>query len=318
MISFIIPVRDDAEHLDRCLRSIHVSAAGVSHEVIVVDNGSKDDSAGVARRAGARVLMLPGLRVAALRNAGAAEATGDALAFIDADHEIAEPWVRTGLALLDDPTTLAVGAQYQAPAEGTWVQRTYDRLRNHQTGTQPVGWLPSGNLLVRREAFARIGGFDASLETCEDVDLCQRLRQTGGILLASDEMASVHRGDPRTLKALFMGELWRGRDNLRVSLRAPLTWRDAPSLLVPVLYLASLAAVVVGVVSWPVGGGSLFAAGLVAIGVLAAVRTAALLRPAHGRSAGAAFQSMLVGAVYDTARALALISVAGHGLRRKN
>ena len=47
MISFIIPVRDDADHLERCLRSIRTSAAGVAHEIIVVDNGSRDDSVGV-------------------------------------------------------------------------------------------------------------------------------------------------------------------------------------------------------------------------------------------------------------------------------
>jgi len=318
MISFIIPVRDDAEHLERCLRSIRASAGSIAHEIVVVDNGSRDDSVGVARRAGARVLSRPGCRVAELRNAGAGEASGELLAFIDADHEIVPGWAAAGLALVADAAVSGAGAQYRAPIEGTWVQRTYDRLRNHQPGSRPVGWLPSGNLLVRRAAFDRIHGFDASLETCEDVDLCQRLRQAGGTLMASDAMASTHRGDPRTLKALFVGELWRGRDNLRVSLRGPLSWREAPSLVLPILYLAALAATVTGLVTWQHGGWQLTVPGLITIGLLTIVRTVALLRPRSGRSAAAALQSLLVGTVYDTARALALVTLAGHGLRRKS
>ena len=318
MISFIIPVRDDAAHLERCLASIATSAEGIDHEVIVIDNGSRDDSAGVARRAGARTFELPRRRVAELRNAGAALAAGDVLAFIDADHEIAPGWAAAGLALLEDAATSGVGAQYHAPVEGTWVQRTYDRLRNHQPGSRPVGWLPSGNLMVRRAVFERIKGFDETLETCEDVDLCQRLRQDGGTLIASDAMSSVHRGDPRTLKALFVGELWRGRDNLRVSLRGPLSWSDAPSLVLPLLYLTALVGIVVGMLSWPLGGGVVAAASIATIVLLTLVRTAALLRAPRDRSPGVAFQSMLVGTVYDTARALALVSLAGHGLRRKS
>jgi len=318
MISFIIPVRDDAEHLKRCLRSIRTSAAALEHEIIVVDNGSRDDSAGVARRAGAQVLELPDRCVAELRNAGAVKASGDLLAFIDADHEIVPGWAAAGLALLEDPAVSGAGAQCHAPADGTWVQRTYDRLRNHRPGSREAGWLPSGNSMIRRSAFEHVRGFDTSLETCEDVDLSQRLRQAGGILMVSDAMVSTHFGDPRTLTALFRGELWRGRDNLRVSLRAPRTWRSAPSLLMPVLYLAGLGATVLGLVFWQRGGWRLTAVGLSIVAVLVLARTAALLRPRTGRSADAALQSLLVGAIYDTARALALVLRAGHGLRRRS
>ena len=83
----------------------------------------------------------------------------------------------------------------------------------------------SGNLAVKRTAFQAIGGFDAALEACEDVDFCQRLRRAGWRLVGDERLESVHLGDPPTLAALFRAERWRGRDNLRVSLRGPLDAR---------------------------------------------------------------------------------------------
>jgi hypothetical protein len=131
-------------------------------------------------------------------------------------------------------------------------------------------------------------------------------------------MKSVHKGDPRTLKALFLGELWRGRDNMRVSLRGPLDRASAPSVAFPILYLAGLGAVLAGALLLPIGGWPILAAGAGLVFTLTLLRTAALLWPSGERSPGVAVQAMLVGAVYDTARALALVTLAGHGLRRKS
>ena len=66
-----------------------------------------------------------------------------------------------------------------------------------------------------------VGGFDAQLTACEDVDLCNRLRQAGHRIVADPAMRNVHYGDPSTLTALFFGELWRGRDNLQRDLPRP-------------------------------------------------------------------------------------------------
>ena len=52
-------------------------------------------------------------------------------------------------------------------------------------------------------------------------------------------MRNVHFGDPATLWDLFRGELWRGRDNLRISLRGPLTWRGLPSVVIPIVDVVS-------------------------------------------------------------------------------
>jgi len=318
LLSFIVPVRDAADHLGQCLRSIRACTADIPAEVIVVDNGSIDDSVSVASESGARVLSMPG-RVAELRNAATRLATGRYLAFVDADHEIDIGWAQAALELLRDPMVSAVGAQYRAPIEGTWVQRMYDRLRRHTSGCREVGWLPSGNLIVRRDRFEAIGGFDTTLETCEDVDFCQRLAGAGNRLLSTDRLRSVHRGDPGTLKALFFGELWRGRDNLRVSVRSPLTLRALPGIVFPIANLFALAAIVVGLSTLTIGGGFLVVAGTLIFVSAVGARTGALLwQPQRSPlNVGIATQAIAVAGVYETARALALVARMGHELRRK-
>jgi hypothetical protein len=241
------------------------------------------------------------------------------LAFIDADHEITGGWSRAALDLLKDESIVAVGAQYRAPGDGTWVQRMYDRFRRHRRGCHAVTWLPSGNLAVRRVSFERAGGFDTSLETCEDVDLCQRLISCGGRLLSSDALRSIHYGDPQTLKALFFGELWRGRDNLRVSVRAPLTLRGLPGVLIPVVNVLALAIILLGVFTQVLGGMALIAAGTAVFASLTMVRAWSLLWPPEsaGLSVTVVAQALVVAGVYDAARALALVAPAGHELRRR-
>jgi len=151
MITFIIPVKNDARRLQRCLASVAANP-GVSPEVIVVDNGSTDESATVAGAAGARVLSVPCKRVGQLRNEAAAIAQGGLLAFVDADHELTTTWIAAAIDVMRPSDVGAAGALYVAPDDGTWVQGTYGALRGRTVGRADVRWLGSGNLVVRREA----------------------------------------------------------------------------------------------------------------------------------------------------------------------
>src|SRR6266851_10053265 len=144
-VSFVIPVKNDARRLERCLEAIAQNqAATAGADVIVADNGSTDDSCNVATVAGARVLSLPGLRVSELRNRGAQSATGAILAFVDADHEIVPTWLASAIDALADASVGAVGALYlapsapSAPAEGSWVQQMYGALRGRTVGRHDV------------------------------------------------------------------------------------------------------------------------------------------------------------------------------------
>lgn len=317
-VSFVIPVRNDAVRLRRCLARIRANhAPNVEIELVVADNGSADGSQAVAASAGARVLDLPGLCVSELRNRAAAIASGEFVAFVDADHEIGDGWVQAALDVFVDPAIGGAGALYVSPA-GSWVQRMYGILRGGTRGRHDVGWLGSGNLIVRRETFASIGGFDASLETCEDVDFCQRLTASGWRLVADERLRSIHLGDPSTLAALFRGERWRGRDNVRVTFRGSLSLRDLPSVLIPIVQALGLVALVSGAIAIPFVGRratAVIAVSLAVIVGLSVLRTARMAATGGVRWPRALGQAFLVALTYDLARAVALLGRAPHHRR---
>jgi glycosyltransferase involved in cell wall biosynthesis len=309
LITFVVPVRNDEAGLRRCLRSIMRDGGGVDLRLVVADNGSSDGSAAAARALHATVLELPGVRVGELRNRGAEAAAGDVLAFVDADHEISTGWIAAALETLEHPDVAAVGAPYSAPDPATWVQRLYDAFRTHARGIQDVEWLGAGNLVVRADVFRRVGGFDGALEACEDVDFCQRLRKGGFRIVSDARLRSVHYGDPASLGALFRSELWRGRNNLYVTLRGPLSLRNLVSVVIPAIDLACVGLALAGAIagSWrmPAAAAALFLG-------LAALRAGALYRRLTDRRPLDALRALLVACTYDLARALALVGRASH------
>jgi glycosyltransferase involved in cell wall biosynthesis len=314
LVSFVIPVRNDAQRLRRCLNGILSNDYPRDLiEIIVVDNDSSDGSGRVARDHGAIVLRAGGDRVAELRNRGARAALGTIIAFADADHEIDRHWIKNAVDVLSDASVAATGAPYSADPDANWVQQQYDGFRERLNQRQEVTWLSSGNFAVKRWPFERIGGFNASLTACEDVDVCNRLREAGHRIVADPGLRSVHFGDPKTLTALFRGELWRGRDNLRVTFNGPRTFRHWRSGLLPIAQLAALA-----------GSGGALIAGylLVAFGCLltvlapAVARAAVVIRRRMRPTFIAAVQALAVSVVFDLARAFALLSRGSHRARR--
>jgi GT2 family glycosyltransferase len=321
-VSFVVPVRNDAARLAKCLRSIRDNDCQPSQiEIVVVDNGSTDGSTQVARRFGARLHVIPGARVSALRNQGARHASGDVLAFVDADHEIAPGWVSAVLETLRLDSVGAAGALCHAPADGTWVQRAYAYLRGRPLGRQDVEWLGSGNMAVWRHTFDAIGGFDTALVACEDVDLCNRIRAAGLRVVSDSRLDNIHHGDPKTLRDLFRSELWRGRDNLRVSFRGPVSWHGLPSAVVPVLDLVMMVVAPIALAAtlsgWKPGLALAATALFLLLGGAAAKVIRALARDRSIRLTGL-LQTFAVACVYDLARALALVTRIPHPAARRS
>lgn len=314
-LAFVVPARNAAAHLPRCLGAIARAAERVGPcDVVVVDNGSRDDSARLAAGAGARVVPAPGVRVGAVRNTGARATRASIIAFVDADNEIAPEWAAACLDVFTDPSVAAAGLPYSAPQPPTWVQAMYDLLRFRPATRVDVSWLGAGNLAVRRDAFESAGGFDERLEACEDVALCFAIEQSGRRLVAEPGMRSVHHGDPATLKALFVGELWRGRDNLRVTLRG--RWSAWLGIALPIVSLFLVAALATTALLAPWTGWlappALAFGGLVAI---ALVRTAVIIRRGRLWQPRQWLQSLAVAFTFELARAFALLGGASHAAR---
>ncbi|PZR66075.1 MAG: glycosyl transferase family 2, partial [Solirubrobacterales bacterium] len=104
-ISVVIPARDAAETLPRALEAVARQEGAPAYEVIVVDDGSRDETAAIAHDLGARVISADGGGPASARNAGVAEARGGLLAFTDADCVPTPGWLAAGAE------ALALGAE---------------------------------------------------------------------------------------------------------------------------------------------------------------------------------------------------------------
>ena len=233
--SVIIPVKNDSKRLHRCLESIYRSSIPV--EVVVIDNGSTDDSVSVARSSGAIVSVEPNLNIGALRNRGVALSQGDVLAFVDSDHEVPQDWIASGLRLLEsEATAVAVGAPCLPPEDGTWVQRVWAIHRLRGPVRSETQWLGSGNLMVRRSSFLQVSGFREDLVATEDVDLCYRLKAAGGRIIQDKAIRNVHHGEPRTVWEFTKKEYFRGSSGLKSWFAQGFPARDIPNLIWPLWF----------------------------------------------------------------------------------
>lgn len=189
-----MPARDAAAILPRTLAGLAAQADGV--EVIVVDDGSRDRTAEVARGHGATVVSGDGSGPAGARNRGAAAAGAPVLAFLDADCEPAPGWLAAGMRALEE-ADLVQGAV--APPPGAEVG-PYDRTLAVRSA---YGLFETANLFVRAELFDRLGGFESwlrprrGIELGEDVWLGWRARRAGARTTFCPEALAWHAVVPR-------------------------------------------------------------------------------------------------------------------------
>ena len=211
-LTVIIPMFDEAEHIARTLLAARraADAAGLTCDLLVIDNGSQDDSVDIARRHGAQVLSAPGIAIGALRNLGAAASTGEWLAFLDADVELPADGLSVMLARHADGVGEVFALACDTPSQAPWFARAWQRRTLHPgPPLQTVNWLPSTNLLLPRSWFERCGGFDPHLRTGEDKDFTLRLHQLGARLCVLRRPVALHWGYERSWPEWMGKEMWR-------------------------------------------------------------------------------------------------------------
>jgi glycosyltransferase involved in cell wall biosynthesis len=180
--SVVVPAFNEERYLPRSLSSLRQAALvledafpGEAPEVIVVDNGSTDHTADVARDFEAVVVDEKRRGIAIARNAGARKATGDVLVFLDADYRVLPSFLtRVAHRYEQDPSMAGAGVRVALePSEIDPITRSLGyaglmllrRVRNMSFGVATF----------RRDCFEALGGFDESLYAFEDVEILQRL-----------------------------------------------------------------------------------------------------------------------------------------------
>ncbi len=240
LISIIIPAYNEENYLPSCLESIStLDYPPHLLEVLVIDNGSTDKTYEIAEGKGAVVMQDEEANVSGLRNIGAARAQGEILVFIDADCLVTSDMLVKASIYFGEMDIVAWGAPPNIPENATWVQRAWYLVRKKEKAVQDVEWLESMNLFVRREKFLKVDGFNEDLITCEDVDLCYRIKKYGRVV-SDAKIQVVHLGEAATVREFFLKELWRGKSNFSGLLSHGFSFKELPSLLIPVYFGAFL------------------------------------------------------------------------------
>lgn len=211
-ISFVIPALNEENSIGRTIDSIRVQTPDrYEIEIIVVDNGSCDTTVDICRNRSVQVIELPAATIAAARNCGAAASTGKYLVFLDADVELSSDWgagLDSALELLHASTPQLCGNKVMPPPESeNWFLKYW--FTGLATAPNP-GYIGSAHMITARAGFDQLKGFDATLVTGEDYDLCQRTRSLGGQIHVLPHMRVIHHGFPSTIQAFIRREVWHG------------------------------------------------------------------------------------------------------------
>lgn len=203
-VAAVIPAHNAATTIAATIAALH----GVD-EIVVVDDGSTDDTGAVARTAGARVLRHDHPRgPAAARNAGIGSVTTDIVVLLDSDAVPAKGWLAPLLAQLTDDAVGGAAPRIVPVGDDTVLGRYEAECGVLDRGTEPAWVRPDGAvtfvsttaMVVRRDLWVAAGGFDEGLRFGEDLDFVWRAAAAGRPIVY-EPAALVHHHHRPSLRA---------------------------------------------------------------------------------------------------------------------
>ncbi len=204
-VSVVIPVYNRPKYVKRAIESV-VSQTFHDHEIIVVDDGSKDSTADVLNSFGkkTKVITTENRGVSAARNTGVKHSTGKYIAFLDSDDE----WLP---AKLEKQLDYMLNKGYDVcQTDEIWI-RNGKRVNRKKKHLKPRGniFIPSlylclvtpSAVMMTKEIFLKYQGFDESLPACEDYDLWLRMALEEKFGLLKEKLVVKYGGHPDQLSA---------------------------------------------------------------------------------------------------------------------
>lgn len=178
-VSVIIPCYNQAHYLGEAIESI-LNQTYQHYEIIVVDDGSPDNTAEVAARyPGVRYVRQANQGLAGARNTGLRESKGEYVVFLDADDRLVPDAIKTNLnyMLTHSECALVTGQAQFISSDGLIIPMTHrpSVSEDHYPELLRYNYILVGTLLYRRDVLMSVNGFNASVPGCEDYELHLRL-----------------------------------------------------------------------------------------------------------------------------------------------
>ena len=199
LVTVIIPTHNRWPMLGEAVESV-LAQTSPDYELIVVDDGSTDETTRRLHDYGARISVLPQRRrgVAAARNAGARAASGKYLAFLDSDDLWLPRKLQRQLDFMEDNPAVEI-----CQTDEIWIRngvRVNPRLKHRKPSgdifraSLELCLVSPSAVMMRRELFERVGGFDESLPVCEDYDLWLRISKDTEVPLVAEALVAKRGG----------------------------------------------------------------------------------------------------------------------------
>jgi glycosyltransferase involved in cell wall biosynthesis len=192
MISFVIPAFNEEAVIGETIDSIH-SAVEVTqrpYEIIAVDDASTDRTAEIARAKGARIVSVHKRQIAAVRNAGAKEAKGDVLIFVDADTVLPESTLLSALEAIDNGA-VGGGSNVAMDNFATILGKVYFGI--FLMIWKPMRLAAGCFVFARRDAYEAVGGFDERYFASEEIWLSKALKTQGKFVIVPEPVITSAR-----------------------------------------------------------------------------------------------------------------------------
>ncbi len=214
-VSLVIPVLNGEKTLPDLLRSLeYLDYPKELLEVLVVDNGSSDNTAAIAQSyQGVRFFREPRKGSYAARNRGIKESIHDFIAFVDSDCTVTPPWLKelTAAITADAACGAVAGDNFSIRPESrlSQIERAAGLFRNYRGSSRMPAYAITMNALYRRSVFKDVGMFDESVFSGADTEMCWRMQaQSSWKLLILNRKAWVTHKDPVSLVSLAR-RYWR-------------------------------------------------------------------------------------------------------------
>ena len=206
-VSIVVPVYNGERTIGDCVESIFALAFPRDDvELLLIDNASTDSTSTILDRYRdrARIFQETKRGPAAARNRGLVNATGDVVAFTDADCVVDPNWLRHIIAPLSDPDVGIVGGAIMAMKPCNAVEAFGEQIHDHQMAIEHYSppYAITMNWASPRAVLEKVGPFDEELLRCEDCDLAYRI-VAAGYRIVHEPAAVVYHRNEQTLAGLI-------------------------------------------------------------------------------------------------------------------